>query len=1001
MGYRCREVARGSFLREAALAAYSRVSASAKNAKKNDAVPRPKKKVRGGRKRGAGESARANEKANATPTASRAKGGKAAARAARPATASEPLGSGGVSEPTGASPPADTGPPAGSDAAGGSGEPGRQPPAPAAAQAGAPTPATTREEATSTGGQPNDATGRRSDSATADTSDPETSRPEISEPETGRPEASDANSADTKSPDRHSHDTELARAETTDVESHPCAENSHPDDATDPAHAPDTVATAETDGAPKADTADTADTANTANDTADAGATGDARNPDDANDARGTSDTDDAKPTGSTGDADDADGAGHSDDLGQASDPSDAATSSDPEKPSEPGNAPAADEASRTRGADETSTADETGETGEAAKGGDAGGATPARPTEQTSAPRYDYDRYSQLAGPLTEPPADAPYRVRYRSLLAQEPHRVRAALLLAAAPTVSAILLVWLLRPEHWVHRDYVSGWETAADTVMLVAIGLIEVFRLFTVVSNAHATLVARDPIPVHAAPGTRVAFLTSFVPGKEPVAMVRATLEAATRLRHPGLVDVWLLDEGDDAEIKELCARLGVRHFSRKGVARWNQPTGAFRAKTKHGNYNSWLDAHGDAYEFMACVDTDHVPLPNFLERMLGYFRDPDVAFVVGPQVYGNYDAAVTKAAESQQFLFHALIQRAGNAYDGAMFVGTNNAVRISALKSIGGLYDSITEDMATGFELHRTRNPETGNKWRSVYTPDVLAVGEGPTAWTDFFTQQLRWSRGTYETVLKQYWRGIPTLPPGKLLNYSLLVTFYPMSALNWMLSALSCTLFLGLGASGIQISSEIWLMLYSDAAALQIGLYIWNRKHNVSPHEPSGSSGTAGMALSAISAPIYAKSLCDAVLRRKSRFVVTPKGDSSSPDRLATFRIHLLWAVVFGGSLLAAPFLGHTHMAMCIWAFLAVLLCLATPALWYGGLLRERHAARPATATLPAARADSPRPPSPTSAPTPTKETPQTTTATAQDAATADATTADKDSLCAT
>ncbi|MFC7470908.1 glycosyltransferase family 2 protein [Actinomadura keratinilytica] len=100
---------------------------------------------------------------------------------------------------------------------------------------------------------------------------------------------------------------------------------------------------------------------------------------------------------------------------------------------------------------------------------------------------------------------------------------------------------------------------------------------------------------------------------------------------------------------------------------------------------------------------------MPLPEFLERMLGYFRDPDVAFVVGPQVYGNYTAPVTKAAESQQFLFHALIQRAGNGYRAPMFVGTNNVVRISAVKQIGGLYDSITEDMATGFELHRTRNP----------------------------------------------------------------------------------------------------------------------------------------------------------------------------------------------------------------------------------------------------------------------------------------------------
>ncbi|MET8682295.1 glycosyl transferase, partial [Streptomyces sp. NPDC004647] len=128
----------------------------------------------------------------------------------------------------------------------------------------------------------------------------------------------------------------------------------------------------------------------------------------------------------------------------------------------------------------------------------------------------YDYDRYSQLAGPLTEPDAGRPYSVRYRSLLAQEPHRIRAGLLLCAAPVFSAILLVWLLQPDHWVHRQYVSRWENAADTAMLVAIGLIEVFRLFTVVSNAHATLVARDPVPVVPENGTKVAFLTSFVPG-----------------------------------------------------------------------------------------------------------------------------------------------------------------------------------------------------------------------------------------------------------------------------------------------------------------------------------------------------------------------------------------------------------------------------------------------------------------------------------------------------
>ncbi|MFE2939019.1 glycosyltransferase family 2 protein [Streptomyces sp. NPDC059255] len=570
------------------------------------------------------------------------------------------------------------------------------------------------------------------------------------------------------------------------------------------------------------------------------------------------------------------------------------------------------------------------------------------RQAKAAALPKYDYEHYSRLAGPLTRPDADKPYKVQYRSLLSQETHRIRAALLLGAAPLLSIGLFVWLMQPQHWTERDPNLKNDTllVLDIVMLVSIGLIELFRTMNVISNAHATLVARDPVPVIPESGTRVAFLTSFVPGKEPLEMVTKTLEAAVRIRHRGVMHVWLLDEGDDAAVKEVCARLGVHHFSRKGIAKWNQPKGAHRAKTKHGNYNAWLDAHGDDYDYFASVDTDHVPMPNYLERMLGYFRDPDVGFVIGPQVYGNYDSFVTKAAESQQFLFHALIQRAGNRYGAPMFVGTSNAVRIRALKQIGGLYDSITEDMATGFEMHRHRNPVSGNKWRSVYTPDVLAVGEGPSAWTDFFTQQLRWSRGTYETILKQYWKGFSSLPPGKLFNYTMMIIFYPMSALNWILAALSCALFLGMGASGVQIDPTIWMMLYGNASALQIGLYIWNRRHNVSPHEPEGSGGLAGMAMSAMSAPLYARSLMDAVLRRKSSFVVTPKGDSSSPDTLfGTFRVHFFFILVFGGSMVASLILGHDHPAMLTWATLAMLITAAPIFIWRWSMRQERRTKR--------------------------------------------------------
>ncbi|MQS12374.1 glycosyltransferase [Streptomyces kaniharaensis] len=580
----------------------------------------------------------------------------------------------------------------------------------------------------------------------------------------------------------------------------------------------------------------------------------------------------------------------------------------------------------------------------------------------------YDYAHFSRLAGAAVDPdegvhPNDGPtsgadgepYRVRYRSLLRREPHRIRAALLLMAAPVVEAVLLIWLLLPEHWPERPGEEhAWVLVCDKVMIGIIAVVEVFRLVNVVSNTHATLVARDPVPVTPERGTRVAFLTTCVPGKEPPEMVRATLFAARNVRHEGPYDVWLLDEGNDPTMRALCAELGVRHFSRLGRPHWNQPKGRFRAKSKHGNYNAWLQAHGDDYDFWVAVDTDHVPLPDICERMLGYFRDPDVAFVVGPQVYGNYrssGSSVTKFSESQQYLFHALIQRAGNRYGAPMFVGTNNAVRIRALQSIGGLSDSITEDMATGLEFHHSRNPDSGARWKSVYTPDVLAVGEGPSSWTDFFSQQLRWSRGTYETLLTQYWRVLWKLSPGRLLNYTLMVCFYPMAALTWLLGGLSSVLYLVFGASGVHVSSEIWMMLYSDAAALQVLLYTWNRKHNVSPHEPAGSSGVAGMVMSALCGPVYAASLVQAVLRRRSRFVVTPKGDAASPDRFATFRLHLFWTLVFGGAITASFFTGYDHAAMRTWAFIAVFLTVLPMLVLAADAVRRRRARPTATLTV--------------------------------------------------
>ena len=39
--------------------------------------------------------------------------------------------------------------------------------------------------------------------------------------------------------------------------------------------------------------------------------------------------------------------------------------------------------------------------------------------------------------------------------------------------------------------------------------------------------------------------------------------------------------------------MCEEIGVHHFSRKGVEQWNQPSGSFKAKTKHGKLTVRID------------------------------------------------------------------------------------------------------------------------------------------------------------------------------------------------------------------------------------------------------------------------------------------------------------------------------------------------------------------------------------------------------------------------
>jgi len=553
----------------------------------------------------------------------------------------------------------------------------------------------------------------------------------------------------------------------------------------------------------------------------------------------------------------------------------------------------------------------------------------------------FGYERYSRLAGPVVRPRSDEPYQVRYRGIHRNRREWVATRLIAVALVALDARFIYWLIFQSQFPHLGewlWHSGTHAAlADSSILLRAGMafgsivMQLFLLTNVLTVSRACLVARDPIPVEPDTRLRVAFLTTIVPHKEPVEMAERTLRAAKSIVYGGQLDLWILDEGNSDEVKEMCKRLGVHHFTRKDRGHLELNTGTFANKTKHGNHNRWLWEHAGDYDVVMFVDTDHVPLPVMAERLLGYFRDPDVAFVVAPQFYGNQDNRVTRWAESAQYLFHSVIQRAGNRRRCAMLVGTNAAVRTVAIRN--GYVASITEDMATSLKIHTTRNEATGRRWRSVYTPDLVAVGEGPSSWTEFFGQQTRWSAGTFDALLRQVWRMVSKLRPGAMLHYFLMLTYYPSIAIGWIMGIIISACYLGFGISSLRTNQGWWLTYYVDVAAMQFLLYRFMRRHNVSPHEPAGSSGLSGMVISAITAPIYARSLIKVVFRRKLSFNVTAKGSSASPDRLSTFRYSLLWAIVPVAILTVAVVRHRPDPMMMSWTAVILAICLAPIVVW--------------------------------------------------------------------
>lgn len=299
------------------------------------------------------------------------------------------------------------------------------------------------------------------------------------------------------------------------------------------------------------------------------------------------------------------------------------------------------------------------------------------------------------------------------------------------------------------WFQRAHIN------QPLLFVLLSLATWYGVFRVMVGWYNAFHIEQPEPQAAPDGLSVAIFTTSSPG-EPYAMFVRTLAAVREIHYPHTT--YLLDDTRDPRFVELAGEMGAVHLGLIGLP------GA-----KAGKINAALDRTTE--EFILVLDPDHIPFPEFLHRVLGYFHDQQVGFVQVSQAYHNAGQSfVARAAAEQTFAFYGPIMQGMQGTGTAVAIGANCVFRRRALESIGGHGIGLAEDLVTSIRLH-------AKGWKSVYVPEVVSRGLVPADLDSYLKQQLKWSRGVYDVLLREYPRAFRRLTSHQKISYFMIGSYY--------------------------------------------------------------------------------------------------------------------------------------------------------------------------------------------------------------------------------
>ncbi|MGY2875506.1 cellulose synthase (UDP-forming) [Marmoricola sp. URHA0025 HA25] len=383
---------------------------------------------------------------------------------------------------------------------------------------------------------------------------------------------------------------------------------------------------------------------------------------------------------------------------------------------------------------------------------------------------------------------------------------------------------------------------------------------------------------PPPVTETPaGTRVAVLIPTY--DEPAEVILPTIAAACALEPAH--ETWVLDDGERPWVEEICQEYGARYVARE-----------VHDHAKAGNLNNALavmDAEAaeglaEHIDVIAVLDCDHVPLQNFLTATLGWFEDPGIGLVQGPQSFYNAGAFDDDGVNGEQGLFFNVLMAARNhAQAGPFWCGSTSLVRTAALRQIGGVAtDTIVEDMHTTLGLIRAG-------WRTAYHHQTLAVGLAPATADQYLLQRRRWGMGAMQVLTKErLWAAKSWMSWRNYYEYITGTLWWLEGAATVLVLMLPVTL-LATGAQTSTASPAAFTSVFAAAFVLRL----WGAKR-LYRHQ---LSWTNALALRILRIPVGLSCAWWLLTRRTLEFQVTPK--QGSAERTLGRVPRVLWVLLAG------------------------------------------------------------------------------------------------------